>query len=51
MDSRVTEPSTSAGAAAIVLSLLPMIPAQWQWIGQVVTGLFGALAMYQRERS
>lgn len=46
---RIDEPSTHAGIAAAMASLLPVLPPGLQAGVSVLGAIFGAIAIYKRE--
>lgn len=49
--SRISEPSTWGGLAAMCIGLMPMFPAEHQPAIAVVAVVFGAVGVIMREKS
>lgn len=48
---RLKEPSTWAGAAAIVGTVGAVVPPQYSWVVTLLSGLAGAAAVALREKA
>lgn len=47
--SRIREPSTWAGVAALAQALTVLIPPHWQWVAHAITAATGTAAIKLRE--
>lgn len=46
---RAKEPSTHAAIAGVLAALIPLMPPEWQWLGQGLALVFGGAGVVKRE--